>query len=238
VTHTQLTVHRTGDTPAGFGIYTFAAVPAPEPSEPPTPWRCASCRWWEVIPEFAIDPSGRHGMCLLAELQDDPEATPDGPVRLRRFLADDGLATAADFGCTDWQAGIVPASEPWLQGAGREGWRFPAVATADRDSKADRHGRYRPAGPVFTCRTPERRAGQPAWACGTCRWYDAPTSAAHGLRGGACGLVAKADLIPSGDDPCVFLLAFAGEDGLDTAADFGCAMWDDERYAGLPHRDR
>jgi hypothetical protein len=100
--HARLTVSRTGNSPAGYGIYTFDAVPAAGTAAAPEPWRCVSCRWWEVIPAFAIDPSGRHGMCLLAERQDDPDATRDGPVQLRRCLADDGLATAADFGCAMW----------------------------------------------------------------------------------------------------------------------------------------
>jgi hypothetical protein len=235
----RLGARRTGNTPQYYGIYAFDAQTIPGQPDTQTPWRCDTCRWWEVIPDFAHDPSGRHGMCLLAELQDAPDTEQSGPGKLKRFLADDGMATTADFGCLEWQAAIVPASEPWLTGADGEGWRFPGVETTYREREGFPDGGHRPGGLVTTYQTPDRRAASPTptWACRSCRWFLTSTPPVHQLRGGICSLVAKADLIPASDDPCVFLKAFAGEDGLDTAEDFGCAMWNDDRYEGLPERE-
>jgi hypothetical protein len=234
----RLSVSRTGNTREGYGIYHFDAMPVAVPPVDTTPWRCATCRWWEVIPEFAIDPSGRHGMCLLAELQDPPEGEADSHPPLKRFLADDGMATAADFGCVEWQTAFVPSTEPWLQGAGDNDWCFPGVATTVRQPVRYPDGGSRAGGAVTTYTAPPTRidGAAPSWTCDTCRWYVTSTAYATQMRGGSCSIVAKADLIPAGDDPCVFLKAFAGEDGLDTAGDFGCAMWNDGQYAGLPER--
>lgn len=234
----RLSARRTGSTREGYGVYAFAATPTAEGPEAATPWRCDTCRWWEVIPELAHDPSGRHGCCILAEQQDPPEATGEASDPLNPCLADDGLATAADFGCLGWQTAVVPASAPWLAGAGDDGWRFPGVATAFRPQADFPDGSSSPAGTVFSFRAPEGNGSPPApdWSCRSCRWHGTSTAYRRQRRGGFCTIAEKGDLWPEDGEPEVFLKAYTGEDPWETAATFGCAMWNDACYEGMPER--
>lgn len=52
-----------------------------------------------------------------------------------------------------------------------------------------------------------------------------------------CFLGEKDDRQEEGSGCRVYLQAKSTGNGLDIAMDFGCAMWNDEQYDGLPDRD-